>query len=343
MPCYRPLKGYRSRLVNPDSGKPIITFNPRKADRFNPDNKLSIPCGQCVGCRLEKSRRWAIRCMHEASLHKKNSFITLTYSPQNLPPNGSLVLSHFQDFMKRLRKKYGSGIRFFHCGEYGEKNSRPHYHALLFGFDFPDKFFHRKTKLGHTIWRSHSLEKLWTFGHSEIGAVTFESAAYCARYITKKITNKKAHTDKNGQYWPAAAEHYDGKKPEYTTMSRRPGLAHGWFEKHSSDVYPSDEVVIVRKDKFTVCKPPPYYDRLYEAQSPDDFAAIKLQRKAAAEAAGILEDLRESLPLDAKGRAKCTDACGKPLYFAPSRRMIKEEVKKLKFKLLIRGYEKNEA
>ena len=243
------------------NGKRKIVFNPR--DGFS-DLPILLPCGQCIGCRLERSRQWAIRCMHEAQLHDENSYITLTYNDKNLPKDGSLNLRHFQLFMKRLRKKTGKKIRFYHCGEYGEKFKRPHYHACLFGYQFPDlRYF--KTINGNKLYTSKYLDSVWTnkngetMGFSTIGNVTFESAAYVARYIMKKINGEKAEA------------HYVNKetgeilKPEYTTMSRRPGgLGAEWLKKYKTDVYPGD-FVVVRGKKM---KPPKYYDRQYELTYP---------------------------------------------------------------------------
>lgn len=210
--------------------------------------------------------------MHEASLHEENCFITLTYAPKHLPSGGSLNKRHFQLFMKRLRKRTKQKIRFFHCGEYGEKLSRPHYHALLFGYDFPDKTFWREHR-GNRIYRSSILEKTWTYGHSDIGGVTFQSAAYVARYMLKKITGELAdqHYLKLNEETGELCE----VVPEYATMSRRPGIAHAWFEKFSSDVFPDDFVVVDGKK----LKTPKYYMQLLEKIDPDTHKAMKLKRK----------------------------------------------------------------
>lgn len=263
MPCYHPMDAWT--IGKTDTGKKLLTFNysPKKCHSLTPD--LKIPCNQCVGCRLERSRQWAIRCTHEAQTHKQNCFITLTYSDKYLPDDGSLRMEDFQKFMKRLRKKYGDGIRFYHCGEYGEKLGRPHYHAILFNFDFPDKYYFKKTKQGHTVWRSPALEELWPFGISEIGSVTFESTAYVARYIMKKINGDLA----DAHYMDPVTGVF--KKPEYTTMSRRPGIGKDWFTTYASDVYPSDEVVI----KNIKMRPPKYYDRQFELLDPQLFEEIK--------------------------------------------------------------------
>ena len=157
MPCYYPLHGYRAKVKEP-SGKRKIVFNPKYGIQ---DETVDIPCGQCIGCKLERSKNWAIRCVHEASLHQDNSFITLTYNDEYLPENGQLVKKDYQDFMKRLRKQHGK-VRYYYCGEYGNQYDedgeqitktyivngkekqvptigRPHFHACLFGMDFPDK------------------------------------------------------------------------------------------------------------------------------------------------------------------------------------------------------------
>ena len=135
MPCYKPLKAYYSKDVN-ESGKRSLVFTSEKA--LLPV-ELMVPCGRCIGCRLDRSLQWAMRCVHEASMHEDNCFITLTFDDDHLG-DGSLKVSDFQNFMKRLRQAIApKKVRFFHCGEYGAKLSRPHHHACLFGFDFPDK------------------------------------------------------------------------------------------------------------------------------------------------------------------------------------------------------------
>lgn len=189
MPCYKPLDAWRPDFST-GSKKLIFSYHPARCAGPTPD--LQVPCGQCVGCRLERSRQWAVRCVHESQLHKENCFITLTYASEHLPPDSSLHYRDFQLFMKRLRKKFtGKKIRFYMCGEYGENFGRPHFHACLFGHNFDDlKLW--KTQNNIPLYRSKILEELWPFGHSSVGSVTFESAAYVARYIMKKVTGEAA-------------------------------------------------------------------------------------------------------------------------------------------------------
>lgn len=240
------------------------------------------PCGQCIGCRLEKARQWAMRCMHEAQLHEECSFITLTYNNESLPyyeVNGKLVPTlckeDFQRFMKRLRKKITPReVRYYACGEYGDRLGRPHYHAILFGYDFEDKnVLHQgavrsfkktfqKSIVDNTLYTSETLEKVWGFGFVTIGEVTFESAGYVARYCTKKITGKRA------------IAHYKGKEPEFALMSRMPGIGKEWFEKYQTDVYPKDFVTL----RGIKMQPPRYYDDLLEKQSQNIYNRVKEAR-----------------------------------------------------------------
>lgn len=276
MACYKPITAWYSKEVNA-TGKRSLVFAPKGA--LQPDDPIEIACGQCIGCRLERSRQWAIRCIHEASLHENNCFITLTFSPEHLEKREnpwSLDVRDYQLFMKRLRKRYGDKIRFFHCGEYGEKHARPHYHACLFNFDFPDKELWRVVN-GNRLYISKSLSELWPFGFSTIGDVTFESAAYVARYIMKKVTGDLAED----HYKTIIADEETGeiieeieRKPEYTTMSRRPGIGKEWFEQYETDVYPSDFVVINGKKM----RPPKYYDKLYEQTRPYEYEDLKALR-----------------------------------------------------------------
>lgn len=222
---------------------------------------------------MESSRQWALRCVHEASLHEDNAFITLTYAPENVPYGGTLVKKDFQDFAKRLRKKFRRKLSYYHCGEYGERTRRPHYHALLFGVDFPDKEAFKKSADGSQIFTSELLQRLWPQGFCTTGAITFESAAYVARYVMKKI-NGDAAKDHYRVVDPETGEVHD-LLPEYTTMSLKPAIAKGWYEKFKSDAYPSDFLVL-RGRKM---KPPKYYDRLLELEDPEARAAIKARRE----------------------------------------------------------------
>lgn len=244
MPCYGPLTAYYPAK---GSGDNRLVF---RKDRSETGVAIKVPCGRCAGCRLEHSRQWAMRCMHEKRLHSASCFVTLTYDNAHLPPGGTLVKRDLQLFMKRYRKVAGNGVRFFACGEYGEKTNRPHYHLLLLNKDFADK---RLMSSGseYNLYASATLSQLWEYGNHALGDVSFESCAYVARYCMKKVTGKPA------------ADHYKGREPEFIVMSRRPGIGTGYFEKYSEEMYTHDNV-IVNGVKSSL---PRFYDNKYAALS----------------------------------------------------------------------------
>lgn len=185
----------------------------------------AISCGRCLGCRLEYSRQWAVRCMHETAFHERNCFVTLTY--EDAPVD--LCYRDFRLFMRRLRKLF-PGCSFYMCGEYGGTNGRPHFHALLFGVDFHDKVSMGKSPSGAKLYESEALRKLWRHGHTSIGDVTFESAQYTARYVHKRMTEGSV---------------YEGSVGEFSRMSLRPAIGKRWFDKYgASDVLPDGSVVV---------------------------------------------------------------------------------------------------
>ena len=294
MPCYSPLKGWKDQ----DTGG--IVFR-----RENGREEMEVACGQCLGCRLDHSRMWAMRIVHESSLHEfdgGNCFVTLTYRDKSecdvdqlrngfhVPDDWSLNKKHFQDFMKRLRRFYApQKIRFFHCGEYGNSCEhgldlelvgcplcnvgRPHYHACLFNCSFADLESYGSSN-GELRYTSPTLERIWQYGFVDVGELNFDSAAYVARYILKKVTGVSAD------------DHYlkidlDGcanwLQPEYVTMSRRPGIGRDWFEKFKDDVFPSDEVPV--PGLGVLKKVPRYYEEIFKEENPLSLEEIKEVRR----------------------------------------------------------------
>lgn len=274
MPCYQPLKGYRSPHPNSNGKYPFV---------FDRGGAAVIPCGKCIGCKLDRSRDWALRCVHEASLHDRNCLVTLTYDSAFLPPFGTLVRSDLQKFLKRLRKRFGGGIKFFACGEYGEAGSRPHYHICLFGVDFDDKKLW-SVRGDVRLFVSESLNKLWSvvingkrhsLGFASVGEVNFASAAYVARYTLKKVGVKSS------TYYtrlvPETGE-LVSVEPEYVVMSRGgrvgKGIGKAWLDRFVTDVYPHSYVVH-QGQKY---KPPRYYDNYFESLDAAAFAKMKVKR-----------------------------------------------------------------
>lgn len=238
MTCTRPVTAYQ-----PEGGGRLLFTN-------RPDlREVKIPCGKCISCRLEYSRQWAVRMMHEMQLHDQNCSITLTYDADNVPKDAGLKKRDYQLYMKRLRKRTGKRIRFFHCGEYGEKNLRPHYHAILFGYMYPDLVQDGQSPTGYPLYSSRLLESDWGMGRCRVGEANFETAAYCARYITKKITGNGAEVI--GANGLRHYERYDSEsgeivtvQKEYCTMSNRPGIGHDWLRSYERDCFPSGTISV---------------------------------------------------------------------------------------------------
>lgn len=292
MPCFHPLWGYKSKHENP-TGKRSIVF---KLANGLIETMLPVPCGKCSGCKLERSRQWALRCLHEAQLHQDNCFITLTYDDQHLPPGGTLKKTEPQKFMKRLRRWCRKKISVFYCGEYGDETRRPHYHALLFGLSFSDQVPFKRSSDGSMLYTSATLSRLWPYGHSSVGALTFESAAYVARYAMKKLSffgdEAYEHIDlETGEVIPL--------EPEFIRMSLKPAIAKEWFAQFHGDAYPSDFLV----SRGRKMKPPKYYDKLLELRDAKMLEEVKLQRRGDAVAKE-----HDSTPARRAAREECLEA-----------------------------------
>lgn len=302
MACYHPLKAIQYKTMFTEKGKKQIRIL-RKEEynkEFSDDVEvLQLPCGQCIGCRMDYARQWANRLMLELESFKNDPdhtgnayFVTLTINDDHIddyrtsdcvrrgdakqldvlrpyadPDTGvhlgwshSLNKTDLQLFLKRLRKYHPDDrIRFFACGEYGEKSCRPHYHLIIFGLtlDDNDLTFYKKSGLGYDYMNSKYIEKCWPFGYNVVAPVTWESCCYVSRYMMKKIigTEGKKIYDKFNL------------TPPYTVMSRRPGIAHKYYEDHPLD---KDTVSIVLGTDAGVRKfpPPRYLERLFEFDDP---------------------------------------------------------------------------
>lgn len=242
MVCYAPIAGWRG-----PGGRVVFSASAGYVDR-----RVMVPCGRCIGCRLARSREWAVRIMHELQMAGGvGAFVTLTYDDDHLPDDRSLRVDDLQRFYKRLRKglydEEGIRIRHYSVGEYGGRYGRPHYHGCIFGFNFSDRQLHSVTGAGSKIFRSALLERYWTDGFASVGDLTFQSAAYVARYVTKKHLG------------PQADVHYVDpetgviRAPEFSVMSK--GIGKEWIDKYADDVYP-DGFVVVSGKKMKV---PRYY------------------------------------------------------------------------------------
>lgn len=247
---------------------------------------MEVPCGQCIGCRLERSRQWAVRIMAEAQMHSANSFLTLTYGVDPI----SLRVDDLQRFFKRLRKR-GLSVRHYSCGEYGDELGRPHFHVCLFGEDFSGDRYQWATRNGLPVWRSPLLESVWTAGISEIGSLTFESAAYVARYVTKKVREEPSLLSEDGllphysRVDPDSGELHI-VKPEFSVCSRGGrrrghfGIGAEYARSFRCEIRRDDSIIVGGRE----VKPPRYFDSIFRDEDPKGFQAVKDERLKAARA-----------------------------------------------------------
>lgn len=287
MTCYKPLIRYQfnNLLVGRADGrktpKGVIIPN-SQLSKFELEHRLelsngditvqNIPCGKCIGCRLDKSRDWATRCMLEAS-ECESYFVTLTFDDAHIPKDGSIRKEHLQKFMKDLRnhfkRKYNDdGIRFYGVGEYGSESGRCHYHVCLFNIHLRDLNFYKITRDYDTLYTSEELFNIWKNGFVVVGDLTWQSAAYVSRYCTKKI------------YGDKATEHYEGREPEFSLCSRRPGIGGKYYADYNSIIYRDDSIICPKKDGSVLrLKPPKYFDRLLREENEDFYNDLKLERQ----------------------------------------------------------------
>ncbi len=225
---------------------------------------------------MNKALSWSMRIMHQTQMEESSCFLTLTYDEAHLPSDRSLHVEHPQAFIKQLRRKVRP-FKYFLCGEYGEETLRPHYHICLMGEDFTrDRERYRSTPNGDSLYKSATLDAAWPHGtHNLIAELNQQTACYVASYVTKKWRGSAAD-----RYYTVLFMESDGTaklhklKPEFATMSRRPGLGTTWFEKYHTDVYPSDEVIINGIPR----RPPAFYDTLLERRDPKLHHQIKRNR-----------------------------------------------------------------
>lgn len=258
---------------------------------------FQIPCGKCPSCRLENARQTAVRCVHEAQMHPKNSFITLTYAEENLSST-KLQYKDFQAFVKRLRNYiYDEEIKrlfpristqaerreafaslpsykdhlekikisILATGEYGDKEKRPHWHAIIFNWR-PDDLVKKGTNHnGDVVYNSPTLQTLWPYGFSEVGDVSFKSAGYVARYALKKMAHGRDGTH------------------DYEPISRRSSkhaIGKSWLEKHYQDVFNTGRCTLLNGTKVIHSGIPRYYEKWYKKYHPEKWRHYVTQVKA---------------------------------------------------------------
>lgn len=288
MSCYHPLVGWPTGEIS-EKGKPLYHIegrgklsamvDPQSFLADNPDAVL-IPCGRCVGCRLDYSRKWADRMMLELAVQKKAIFVTLTYNDDNVPiiyddadfpVCMTLRKKDVQDWMKRVRRHYDSRtLRFYLAGEYGSSTGRPHYHCILYGLsldDFPKKRVYKKSELGDLYYIDDEFTARWNQGYVVIADVSWKTCAYVARYVTKKMMN----------LFPEDLKEV-GMVPEFSLMSRRPGIGKPYLDAHP-DCLDFQSINISTPEGGRQISIPKYYLKQLELTDADRYDKIVSERK----------------------------------------------------------------
>lgn len=239
-----------------DKGNPLLDMQDLKL--LYGDRVVEIPCGKCESCIEARTRTWAARCVLEASCYKENCFLTLTYNDNSLPTYG-LCKKDIQNFLKRLRKRIDKKIRYYCCGEYGEKTKRPHYHLIIFNWFPEDAKFFKYGNFGEgMLFTSKLLSELWPFGYSLVGECSYQSCGYVARYCQKKL-------------------YIEGKYKSFSMMSLKPGIGYKYLEDNFDKIYDTDKVYgNFGRSSFTT--PFRYFDKVLESVNLELFDSIKNER-----------------------------------------------------------------
>lgn len=324
MPCYHPKIRIVSTSEKPIKGKngkyyrkgiieqPNDLHRRLEEIKWNPGQHVDIiPCKNCIGCRLEYSREWANRGYLESKMWEENWFVTVTYdnkylyTPEEMTTSdgitytndndewkGCLVKKDLHRFIHNVRQKWQrefnhTGIRFMACGEYGETGERPHYHIIFYNMPIPmESLYETKVLNNNVYYKCHLLDECWANkGFIEVSEATWNDIAYTARYITKKINGDQSE-DIYAQY---------GQIKEYMVTSRNPGIGKPYFDEHYKEIYKNDEIVVKNTQGTITCKPPKYFDELYEEIDPEGFEKIKIQRRRRANNVAKVKDTTTSL------------------------------------------------
>ena len=278
MDCTNPKKAYKHGLTEANRKQKLVFKKPEGFIETK-DNTQKVSCGKCISCKLSYAKEWALRITHDSSLNKENSFITLTFNDKYLPNDHGVHREDVVQFIKRLRRRTGKKFKTFYCGEYGEKYSRPHYHIILLGYDFPDKQFLKTSPSGNTLWESKRLTKTWSDpktkeskGWANIGEVTYDSAGYVARYCMKKQKDHRKYEFVDG-YDEETGEIYKHNLPsEFIGMSQ--GIGKTWHDIFKTD---TDKDYITQNGYKH--KIPRYYDKQREKTDPESLEKLKEERQ----------------------------------------------------------------
>lgn len=304
MPCYHPMFGIRTGEKTVNGKDAIKIIGAVKPQGYPPWMIVQIPCGKCIGCRLEYSRQWANRCILEMQYHDEAWFVTFTYNDEHVPqtyssdqetgeallPLMTLSKRDVQLALKRIRKRFENDrIRYFLAGEYGSTTFRPHYHAILFGLHLHDIVSYSQNFRGDVLYNSPSLSACWcdnsgqSMGHVVVAKCTWETCAYVARYTAKKTgVNDGVAYDMLGLVRP------------FTLMSRKPGIGRQYFEDHP-ECMDYDFINVSTGEGGKKFRPPRYYEKLYDDIEPEKAHERKVKARVSAQRSEEIKQSKSNL------------------------------------------------
>ncbi|WGL30979.1 replication initiator protein [Dipodfec virus UOA04_Rod_615] len=277
-------------------GKGII----KKLARMGYFKYFDIPCGKCEICRTEKSKEWATKAWCEGQMWKNSCFITLTYDNEHLPEDRKLKRSDIQKFWKDLRyhlyketkrakkvdlseerneleeiysnpiedtfgknakRKNRYPIRYLNCGEYGPATKRPHYHAQVWNFMPADLKYYKTDPRGHDLFNSEKLSKIWGKGFVVIEYATAETAAYIARYCTKKAQRSQKEIEKMKKK----------KQIEFIGASTLGFIGYFYWIKFKDMIKRNAGILMKRKNHTILAKIPKIMQKYWKEENEDEF------------------------------------------------------------------------
>lgn len=270
MVCFNPLKGYRAKRRNPKTGKYPIVFGANSSCYV--DRPVLVPCGKCIGCLRARAFNWSVRCTCESYYFKEKFFFTFTYDKEHLPSDRNLCRAHMQNFFKLLRYYFpDSKIRYFYCGEYGEKRHRPHYHAIIYGLPIYSsglKYFATDTsKRGNINYCCPRISKIWEKGRVTFCDFTPATAAYVAQYTYGKTSSKLSSYVSTRVVKP------------FIGSSQRPSIGYLFFNEFHTKIYERGYFKPF-SDKEIIIRPIPYFNKLLEKEHKLEwFCKVEMPRR----------------------------------------------------------------
>lgn len=359
MTCFHPIKVYAQTkadlTIPPNDYYELkkVSFRESKSRK-----KIEIPCGHCLGCRLDHASIWATRITLEAKDWKHCCFVTLTYNPENLPTKngyGTLQKEDLQNFMKRLRY-YHEGeetwihplkeivekpIRYFACGEYGSKGKRPHYHLAIFNWEPKDLIKYKMNKHGQWSFISKELEKIWGKGFVVVEELNYNTAAYIARYVQKKagilpnpreytenITPVKKIDERNGQEFIHYKKEIKKQEyiinPEFVVMSRGVGIGRRYWNENKQKIKRNKGILLKIEDKVHLKPIPRYFKKLWEDENYEEYYRYKYEAEKDAQKHKIEIIARIKLPDGTTDEEKWS------FYLEQQEKILQEKAKSLK-------------